>query len=407
MKCRHCQHELRLPLIDLGAMPPSNAYLTALSLERSEPVYPLKVWVCQHCWLVQTEDFTRPEQLFTEDYAYFSSTSASWLEHARQFAQSSIQTLGLTSHSFVVELASNDGYLLKNYLQAGIPCLGVEPTAAAAAVARLQGLEVVELFFGAKQAKQLKQSHGQADLIVANNVLAHVPDINDFIAGIAIILAPDGVVSIEFPHVLNLLKLCQFDTIYHEHYSYLSLFTVQLMFCQAGLMVFDVEPLPTHGGSLRVWLCHQQSARPTLASVSLVLTAEQEAGLQQDGAYLGFQQRVDDIVAQLQSFLNQAAAQGKRIMAYGAAAKGNTLLNYAGIKDTDITVVADAAKSKQGKFLPGSHIPIVSPADLIALRPEYVLILPWNIKTEVISQLRPLLPDKTVFVTAIPELVLQ
>jgi len=407
MKCRHCQHELRLPLIDLGVMPPSNAYLTAASLDHPEPAYPLKVWVCQHCWLVQTEDFTRPEQLFTEDYAYFSSTSASWLEHARQFAQSSIQTLGLTSHSFVVELASNDGYLLKNYLQAGIPCLGVEPTAAAAAAARLQGLEVVEVFFGAKQAKQLKQSHGQADLIVANNVLAHVPDINDFIAGIAIVLAPDGVVSIEFPHVLNLLKLCQFDTIYHEHYSYLSLFTVQLMFGQAGLRVFDVESLPTHGGSLRVWLCHQQSARPTLASVSRVLTAEQGAGLQQDRAYLGFQQRVDDIVTQLQGFLYQAVAQGKRIMAYGAAAKGNTLLNYAGIKDTDITVVADAAKSKQGKFLPGSHIPIVSPADLIALRPDYVLILPWNIKTEVISQLRPLLPDATVFVTAIPELQLQ
>lgn len=407
MKCRHCQHQLRLPLIDLGVMPPSNAYLTEVSLRYPEPQYPLKVWVCQHCWLVQTEDFTRPEQLFTEDYAYFSSTSASWLNHACQFALSSIQTLGLTPQSFVVELASNDGYLLKNYLRAGIPCLGVEPTAAAAAAARLQGLEVMEVFFGKRQAKQLKQSYGQADLIVANNVLAHVPDINDFIAGMAIVLAPDGVVSIEFPHVLNLLNLCQFDTIYHEHYSYLSLFTVQLMFGQAGLRVFDVESLPTHGGSLRVWLCHQQSVRLTSASVSRVLMAEQASGLQQDRAYLGFQHRVDGIVTQLQGFLTQAMAQGKRIVAYGAAAKGNTLLNYAGIKDTDITVVADAAKSKQGKFLPGSHIPIVSPADLIALRPDYVLILPWNIKTEVISQLRPLLPDTTVFVTAIPELQLQ
>lgn len=406
MKCRHCQHELRLPLIDLGVMPPSNAYLTALSLDHPEPEYPLKVWVCQHCWLVQTEDFTRPEQLFTEDYAYFSSTSASWLAHAKRFADDSIEQLSLNNQSFVVELASNDGYLLRNYVAAGIPCLGVEPTDATASAARELGIDVVSAFFGAQKAAELAQDYRQADLIVANNVLAHVPDINDFVAGIARLLAPEGYVSVEFPHLLNLLQLCQFDTIYHEHYSYLSLYAVQRIFAAAGLRVVDVDVLGTHGGSLRVWLCHQNSQHLTKAAVGRVLEEERRAGLQSADAYRGFQARVDKVATQLKRFLTECQLSGKTVVAYGAAAKGNTLLNYAGIKCEQLAAVADAAPSKQGKFLPGSHIPIVSPAQLAALRPDYVLILPWNIADEIIAQL-----DKSAlhckFVTAIPELVIR
>lgn len=403
MKCRHCQHKLTLPLVDLGVMPPSNAYLSQADLTTREASYPLKVWVCQHCWLVQTEDFTRADQLFTEDYAYFSSTSASWLAHAMQFTDDSINKLALNKHSFVVELASNDGYLLKNYVKAGIPCLGVEPTAATAAAARKLGINVVSEFFGEQQAIELAKQYQQADLIVANNVLAHVPDINDFAAGIAHLLAPEGCVSIEFPHLLNLLQLCQFDTIYHEHYSYLSLYTVQRIFDSVGLRVFDTEMLPTHGGSLRVWLCHQHSDQLTTAEVGRVLAHEQQARLQNADTYRGFQARADNVVAQLNHFLAECQLNGKKVVAYGAAAKGNTLLNYARISVKQIPVVADAAFSKQGKFLPGSHIPIVSPAQLTVLNPDYVLILPWNIADEVIAQL-----DKSTFlgqfVTAVPEL---
>lgn len=404
MNCRHCQHQLTLPLVDLGVMPPSNAYLSRADLSANEACYPLKVWVCQHCWLVQTEDFTSADELFTADYAYFSSTSASWLAHAKGFADDSIKKLALDKQSFVVELASNDGYLLKNYVAAGIPCLGVEPTAATADAARELGIEVVSAFFGAQKATELVQDYRQADLIVANNVLAHVPDINDFVAGIAHLLAPEGTVSIEFPHLLHLLQWCQFDTIYHEHYSYLSLYTVQRIFAAAGLRVADVDVLGTHGGSLRVWFCHQHSQHLTKAAVSRVLDQEKQAGLQSAQAYRGFQARVDNVAAQLKSFLTECQQSGKQVVAYGAAAKGNTLLNYAGIKRELLAVVADAAPSKQGKFLPGSHVPIVSPAQLTDMKPNYVLILPWNISHEIISQLQLLHATGTRFVTAIPEL---
>ncbi|WP_113907279.1 class I SAM-dependent methyltransferase [Aliidiomarina celeris] len=407
MKCRHCQNELTLPLVDLGVMPPSNAYLSQADLTTREACYPLKVSVCQHCWLVQTEDFTRADQLFTEDYAYFSSTSASWLEHARRFADATINKLSLNKHSFVVELASNDGYLLKNYVEAGIPCLGVEPTAATAAAARKLGINVVSEFFGEQKAIELAKQYQQAGLIVANNVLAHVPDINDFVKGIAHLLAPEGCVSVEFPHLLNLLQLCQFDTIYHEHYSYLSLYTVQRIFARVGLRVFHVEQLSTHGGSLRVWLCHEPSQHMTQTSVSRVLEEEKKAGLQSADAYSGFQARVDNVVKQLKCFFSESELSGKTVLAYGAAAKGNTLLNYAGIKKDQLAVVADAAPSKQGKFLPGSHVPIVPPAHLADLKPDYVVILPWNISTEIIAQLKPVLVDSVRFITAIPELKLQ
>lgn len=404
MKCRHCQHDLTLPLVDLGVMPPSNAYLSEQALDSPEPRYPLKVWVCQHCWLVQTEDFTRAEQLFTADYAYFSSTSVSWLEHARQFAQSSISKLSLGPQSFVVELASNDGYLLKNYLAAGIPCLGVEPTDATAATARALGIDVVSEFFGQTLASTLVSDYRKADLIIANNVLAHVPDINDFVAGIALLLAEQGTASVEFPHLLNLLALSQFDTIYHEHYSYLSLHSACHIFSSVGLKVCDVEKLPTHGGSLRLWLCHQHAQRPINKAVAEVLAEEDAAGLRSVAAYSGFQAKVDAIAGCLRQFLQQCAQQGRKVVAYGAAAKGNTLLNYVGVTRTQLPVVADAARSKQGKYLPGSHIPIVTPDVLVQLQPDYVLVLPWNIRQEIVTQLKLVLSDQTRYITLIPEL---
>jgi SAM-dependent methyltransferase len=385
-------------------MPPSNAYLSAVSDFALEQQYPLKIWVCQHCWLVQTEDFTRADELFTADYAYFSSTSVSWLEHARQFALQSIDQLQLDKSSFVVELASNDGYLLKNYLAAGIPCLGIEPTAATASAARALGIDVVSAFFGQQLAIELTVEHPKANLIIANNVLAHVPDINDFVAGIALLLADDGCVSVEFPHLMNLLSLCQFDTIYHEHYSYLSLHSALHIFSTVGLKVYKVEKLLTHGGSLRLWLCHEKHRRPIQAMVADILHEEQSAGLLTVAAYSGFQDKVDHISRTLRNFLAECLQHGHKVVAYGAAAKGNTLLNYAGISHLQIPVVADAALSKQGKYLPGSHIPIVSPDALSAFKPDYVIVLPWNIRQEIIAQLEKVLSPKTRYVTLIPEL---
>ncbi|QBL09891.1 methyltransferase domain-containing protein [Rheinheimera sp. D18] len=404
MKCRHCQHDLILPLVDLGVMPPSNAYLSSPDQFALEKVYPLKVWVCQHCWLVQTEDFTKADELFTADYAYFSSTSISWLAHAKQFAENSIRDLELNTQSFVVEIASNDGYMLKNYLAAGIPCLGVEPTDATATAARALGIDVVSEFFGQTLATTLVSDYRKADLIIANNVLAHVPDINDFVAGIALLLAEQGTASVEFPHLLNLLALSQFDTIYHEHYSYLSLHSACHIFSGIGLKVYNVEKLPTHGGSLRLWLCHQHAQRATNKAVAEVLAEEDAAGLRSVDAYTGFQVKVDAIAERLRQFLQQCAQQDRKVVAYGAAAKGNTLLNYASVTRFWLPVVADAALSKQGKYLPGSHIPIVAPDSLADLQPDYVLVLPWNIRHEIVSQLQQVLRNTTQYVTLIPEL---
>lgn len=404
MKCRHCQQHLTLPLVDLGMMPPSNAYLSSEKQFTDEVSYPLKVWVCQQCWLVQTEDFTRAEELFTEDYAYFSSTSTSWLEHAKSYVQQVIKRRQLGANSFVVEIASNDGYLLRNFVAAGIPCLGVEPTLATAQAARDLGIEVVSDFFGVGLAEQLKLQYRAADLIIANNVLAHVPDINDFVAGVSHLLAPEGGCSFEFPHVLNLLKYHQFDTIYHEHYSYLSLHSVLSVALRAGLRVWKVETLTTHGGSLRVWVCAKASTIVSEQSVQDMLLLEAEFGLNAAPVYQHFQAQVDRIAQSLKLFLQQAKVQNKQVVAYGAAAKGNTLLNYCGVQVEDLPVVFDAAKSKQGKFLPGSHIPILSPEQLTNYHPHYVLILPWNIREEIQQQLSGQLPEDCRFVTLIPEL---
>jgi len=354
--CRHCGSPLEHPVIDLGHQPPSNAYLRPEQLALPEITYPLKVYVCSHCWLVQLPAHAAAEELFTADYAYFSSTSTSWCAHAESFVASASERLSLGNESLVVELASNDGYLLQYVQQRGIPCLGIEPTRATAEAARARGIETIERFFGVALAEELEP----ADLVVANNVLAHVPDINDFVAGIARLLKPKGRASIEFPHLLRLLAGNQFDTIYHEHYSYLSLKVVQRIATAAGLAVVDVEELPTHGGSLRIWLAHQGAAEPTVA-VAVLLAQEMAAGLETLEAYADFQQRAETAKHGLLAFLLQAKREGRRVLGYGAAAKGNTLLNYAGIKPDLLPAVADRAPSKQGKHLPGSHIPVISP----------------------------------------------
>jgi len=392
--CRHCGAPLQHPVIDLGHQPPSNAYLRPEDLALPEITYPLQMFVCTSCWLVQLPAHAAANELFTPDYAYFSSTSSSWCAHAKRFVDAAVKGLALGPESLVVELASNDGYLLQYVQQRGIPCLGIEPTHATAEAARAKGITTIERFFGVALAAELEP----ADLVVANNVLAHVPDINDFLAGIARLLKPTGRASIEFPHLLRLLAGNQFDTIYHEHYSYLSLGTVVRIAAAVGLNVVDVEELPTHGGSLRVWLAHQGTTE-RMASVATVLAAEAEAGLETLDAYAGFQQRAECTKHALIEFLLQAKRQDRRVLGYGAAAKGNTLLNYAGIKSDLLAAVADRALSKQGKLLPGSHIPVMSPEQLADEEVDTLLVLPWNL----LKELKQQLPDIDL-VTAIPDI---
>jgi len=396
--CRHCGSPLEHTVIDLGHQPPSNAYLTPEQLAEPEITYPLKVFVCGQCWLVQLPAHASAEQLFTADYAYFSSTSSSWCAHSERFVAAAVERLELGYASQVVELASNDGYLLQYVQQRGIPCLGIEPTHATAEAARALGIPTIERFFGVALAEGLVDEGKAADLVVANNVLAHVPDINDFVAGIARLLKPAGRASIEFPHLLRLLEGDQFDTIYHEHYSYLSLRVLQRIAKLARLEVVDVEEFSTHGGSLRVWLAPQGVAAATEA-VGRVLAAEASAGLESLEAYQGFQQRAEAAKYDLLEFLLQARREGKRVLGYGAAAKGNTLLNYAGIRADLLPAVADRAASKQGKMLPGSHIPVISPEQLEAESLDALLVFPWNLIEELQGQL-----DQYQLFTAIPHL---
>ena len=392
--CRHCGSPLSHEVIDLGHQPPSNAYLKPEQLALPEITYPLKVFVCTSCWLVQLPAHAAADELFTADYAYFSSTSSSWCAHAERFVEAAVQRLRLGPESRVVELASNDGYLLQYVQQRGIPCLGIEPTHATAAAARAKGIDTLERFFGVALAEELEP----ADLVVANNVLAHVPDINDFVAGIARLLKPTGLASIEFPHLLRLLTRNQFDTIYHEHFSYLSLRVVQRIAAKSGLEVVDVEELRSHGGSLRLWLAHQCSGEPT-GAVGAVLAAEASAGLETLEAYAGFQQRAEGTKHALMEFLLQSKQKGKRVLGYGAAAKGNTLLNYAGIRSDLLPAVADRAPSKQGKLLPGSHIPVISPEQMDAEAADALLVLPWNLIEEISKDFQ-----NQRLVTAIPHL---
>jgi SAM-dependent methyltransferase len=402
VNCRHCGEPLTIPFVDLGFAPPSNAYLTDDDLGRAERYYPLKLFVCGHCWLVQTEDYAARETLFDANYAYFSSVSEQWLAHARQYAASITEQLGLNHESFVIEVASNDGYLLRNFVQAGIPCLGIEPTASTAAKAEELGIPVQREFFGAALGSALAAEGKLADLIAGNNVYAHVPDVNDFTAGLKKVLKPGGTITLEFPHLVRLLDDVQFDTVYHEHFSYFSLHAVEHIFRAAGLRVRHVERLTTHGGSLRVYGCHADDPRADDASVARIRALEDARGITRRETYEGFQKRVDEAKNGLLKFLIECKEKGLAVAAYGAAAKGNTLLNYAGVKPDLLPYVCDAAPSKQGKYMPGSHIPIVSPTELARTKPDVVLILPWNIADEVVAQQSHALGRDARFAVAIP-----
>ncbi len=406
MKCRHCHEELEHTFCDLGYAPPSNSYIKRDLSNNPETWYPLKVMVCTHCWLVQTQDYAKREEFFSEDYAYFSSTSKSWCDHARKYVSSISSKLELNENSTVCEIAANDGYLLQYVKQAGIPCFGVEPTSSTAQAARDKGIEIHEEFFGKAYAQQLIDAGKSTDLIAANNVLAHVPDINDFVDGFKILLKEDGVATFEFPHLLNLIQKLQFDTIYHEHYSYLSLLSVQRIFAANGLDVFDVEELPTHGGSLRVYAQRSDTGtRLRQQSVEDIISKEREANLDNWSGYSGFQHQVETVKNSLIKTLIKAKEEGKKVAAYGAAAKGNTLLNFAGIRPDLIEFAVDNAPSKQDKLMPGSHIPIYPSDQINEQKPDYVLILPWNLKEEISSTLTHIQEWGGKCLIAVPEIV--
>jgi len=404
MNCRGCGTRLSLPLIDLGTAPPSNAYLRAEQLAAAEAWVPLKVAVCEQCWLVQTEDYTRADVLFDADYAYFSSYSSSWLAHARDYVAQMVERFGLGAQSRVVEIAANDGYLLQYVAERGIPCLGVEPTRSTAQAAREKGLEIREVFFGQQAAEALASEGWSADLMAANNVLAHVPDINDFLRGFATLLKGNGVATFEFPHLLCLMAEHQFDTLYHEHYSYLSLTAVNTLCQRNGLEIFDVTELPTHGGSLRVFVQRAGGPQARCSGVADLLAIEAGVGVATAAFYNTLAPAAERIKHQLLRFLLQAKAEGKRVVGYGAAAKGNTLFNYAGVKPDLLAWVADANPHKQGKFLPGSRIPVVAPERLAIEQPDYVLVLPWNLLKEVSEQQAQVREWGGRFVIAVPEL---
>ena len=402
MKCRHCLAPLRHCFVDLGYAPPSNAYLTEDDLNRPEKYWPLRVMVCDSCWLVQTEDYTQADELFNADYAYFSSTSSGWVEHARQYCQQMLKKLGLDQSSLVIEVASNDGYLLKNFVAWGVPCLGIEPTESTALVAESNGVPVLKKFFGSQLAQRLSGDGQQADLIIGNNVYAHVPDINDFTLGLKIALKQSGTITLEFPHLMRLIQNNQFDTIYHEHFSYLALTSVISIFKSAGLRVFNVEELSTHGGSLRIYGCHDSDSRPTLISVGRMLDQEVEAGLTTLTTYLDFQKKAEAIKLSFLEFLVTQKRNGRKVAAYGAAAKGNTLINYSGVKPDLLPYVVDAAVAKQGKYMPGSHIPIYPPSVLDGVPIDFLIIFPWNIADEVRKQNSDLASKGVRFVTFVP-----
>jgi SAM-dependent methyltransferase len=405
MMCRHCESELRLRLLDLGSAPPSNAYLTEQTLKAPERWFPLRVLVCERCWLVQTEDFAQAGDLFDANYAYFSGFSTSWLAHCERLVADMSTRFRLNSRSHVVEIAANDGYLLQYVKARGIPCTGVEPTASTAAAARAKGLAIVERFFGVPLAKELAADGKQADWAVANNVLAHVPEINDFVAGFALLLKPHGVATFEFPHLFRLMAECQFDTIYHEHFSYLSLTAIERIFAVNGLTVFDLEEHPTHGGSLRVFAQRTGTGLyPRSPRVDQLLGEEARTGMTSAAHYENFQSRVDKVKNGFLTFLLEAKRGDRSVAAYGAAAKGNTLMNYAGLRPDLLAFVVDRNPAKQGKFMPGSRIPIVEESRLRDFRPDYVVILPWNLKMEVMQQLEYIRTWGGQFVTAVPQL---
>jgi SAM-dependent methyltransferase len=400
--CRACGGRLAVTMADLGVQPPSNAFLASLDAVREEKRYPLRAKVCETCKLVQVDYDVAPEELFGE-YVYFSSYSEDWLAHAKRYCAMARGRFGLGPHSLVVELASNDGYLLRNFLEAGIPVLGIDPSDTVARAAESVGVPTLVEFFGESVGARLAGAGQAADLIVANNVLAHVPRLNDFVAGIARLLKPSGTATIEFPHLLELIEQVEFDTIYHEHYSYLSLYAIERVFAWHGLSIHDAEKLPTHGGSLRIFAAHAN--RPGLgesSALAALRAREAAAGLAELETYTRFADRVEACRRSLREFLARAKGEGRSVAAYGAAAKGNTLLNFCGATAADITMVGDRNPHKQSKFLPGTHIPVVSPAELMRARPDYVMILPWNLQSEIRRQLEGIKAWGGRFVIPVP-----
>lgn len=403
IQCRFCVGPLESSVVDLGLQPFSNSYVTP-GHEGEERLYPLHVKLCGHCGLAQTDYDAPADEIFSQSYAYYSSYSASWVAHAGRYADAMIARFSLSQSSLVVEIASNDGYLLQHFKNRGIPVLGVEPTRGTADVARAKGIPTEVEFFGTRFANTLRANGIAADLIAANNVLAHVPDTLDFVRGFEVLLKEKGVATFEFPHVLRLIEDSQFDTIYHEHYFYLSLTSAEKIFDKAGLVVFDAEELPTHGGSLRLYACRKDAPRQAGPAVRALKAKEAAFGLNGPDGYRGLALRAASIRSETLAFLADARGKGLRVFGYGAAAKGNTFLNYCGITHEQIQAVADANPAKQGTLLPGSHIPVIAPSALLEQKPAYVFILPWNLATEIASQLEPLRAIGTRFVTAIPSL---
>ena len=402
--CRLCGSPLTHSFVDLGATPLANSYVTSEQLSRGgERSYPLHARVCEACLLVQVDETLPPDAVFPADYAYFSSVSSSWVAHARRYAEAMIERFAPGLQASVMEVASNDGYLLRHFRDRGVPVLGIEPAANVAAAARAIGVPTEEAFFSADTAPEIVARHGQADLVAANNVLAHVPDLVGFIAGFENVLKPEGVATFEFPHLVNMIRQAQFDTIYHEHYSYLSLLVVERVLARAGLRAFDAEQLPTHGGSLRLYACHDAASHVPLARLPAIRAIEAEAGLHDLAAYDSMAPKVDAIVGEFIDFVADIHGQGRRLAAYGAAAKGNTFLNACGLTAADIVCVADRCAAKQGRFLPGSHVPVVTPEALAAAHPDDVLILPWNIAAEIAAELHPLCAGSRLWV-AMPTL---
>ncbi|WP_019552558.1 class I SAM-dependent methyltransferase [Propionispira raffinosivorans] len=402
--CRFCQHEIKHTFIDLGMSPLSNSYISMDKSEQGQISYPLHVRVCDQCFLVQLEEFETPSDIFN-DYAYFSSFSTSWLKHAKDYVEYMVKNHDINNHSQVVEIASNDGYLLQYFKEVDIPVLGIEPAKNVAEVAKKEkGIPTISEFFGTALAQKLVSEGKKADLLLGNNVLAHVPDINDFVAGMKILLADDGIVTMEFPHLLNLIEKNQFDTIYHEHFSYLSFLTVQQIFAAHGLRLFDVQEWATHGGSLRIFACHANCSRYIVSdNVARILEKEKKAGLDQINTYLTFSESVKKVKYDLLSCLIELKRQNKNIVVYGAAAKGNTLLNYCGIRQEFIDYAVDMNPHKQNTLLPGSCIPVYSPDKIRETKPDYILILPWNLKEEIMQQLHYVKAWGAKFLLPIPE----
>jgi hypothetical protein len=407
MKCRFCSNELKLEFIDLVNSPPSNSNLTKKELDEPETFYPLKLFICKKCFLVQVDEYKKSDEIFNQKYAYFSSFSKTWLDHSKRYVELVKNEFQLEGDSFVVEIASNDGYLLQYFKELDIPCLGIEPSSNTAAIAKDKGIDVIEDYFGARLAKKLSQQNKKPDLLLGNNVIAHVPDINDFVEGLKIYLKQNGVITMEFPHLMQLIDNNQFDTIYHEHFSYFSFLTVKLIFEAHDLEIFNVDELPTHGGSLRIYAKHKEdNSKKISKNVEKMINIEISKGIHTTAYYHNFQDKADKIKIDFLKFLIDQKNKFKKVIAYGAAAKGNTLLNYCGIKNDLIGFVVDMSPHKQGKFLPGSHIPIVKEEEIKKAKPDYIIILPWNIKDEIMNQLSYVKEWGCKFVVPIPEVMI-